>query len=268
LANRLLKGTGQSFLGLNERLTELEINEVIDLATGITASIDILGTIRADEPVVNVIGHLPGLSDSLDSQLIIVAAQYDSPPIGPDGVYPGANGSASGVAILLEAARTLKESGYEPFKTFLFVAYSGEGVPDLATAPEVSRYLEARTGFDHAFEIEGVIYLRGLGAGGESIAVRSPGKNSLAKLMETATHLSGMDTERLTGAPSVNVFVPGHPSAAETSEIPQVGLSRLGWEKTAHLPNDTVTFVSSQNLENAGRALSLGLMILGRDESY
>ena len=268
LANRLLSGAGQTVGRLTDQLESLADDEIIDIATSITAAIDIPGTVKTDVPVINVIGHLPGTSTDLNSNLIVVAAQYDSPPAGAGDVYPEANSSASGVSVMLEVVQAMQESGYQPFKTFLFVAYSGEGLPDLAAAPEVESYLQAKTGFDTAFEIEAVVYLRGLGAGGEGLAVSALEKSDLAKLMETSAHLNHVDTDRTIGIPSMNVFVPGFDPPADLTEYPQVGISRNGWEKTARLPNDSTTFITDQNVGDAGRAVSLGLMILGRESSY
>jgi len=58
--------------------------------------------------------------------VIIVSAYYDG--VGTDlagTVYPGANDNASGVGTMLELARLLKESPYQPDKTILFVAWAG-----------------------------------------------------------------------------------------------------------------------------------------------
>jgi hypothetical protein len=148
------------------------------------------------------------------------------------------------------------------------VAYSGEGLPDLASSPEVRRFLETRTGFADNFDIEGVIYVRGLGAGGDMLSVWTPGRSDLAKLMESTANLVGVNTERIDGSPDMNVFVPGGSVFVENEEYPQVGLSRQSWQKTAHLPNDTLTFIPAAQLEEAGRALTLSLMILGREGSY
>jgi hypothetical protein len=268
LANRILASAGQTVGRVQEQLETLGNDEIMNIATSIAATIDIPGTVEEDVPVVNVIGHLPGTSSDLNGNLIIVAAQYDSPPAAQGDFYDGANDNASGVAVMLEAIRAMQESGYQPFKTFLFVAYSGEGLPDLLAAPDAESFLQAKTGFDTAFEIEGVIYLRGLGAGGDALSVTALENSDLSKLIETAAHLNDVDTDRSSGHPSLNVFVPGFNPPLNATEYPQVGISRTGWDKTAHLPNDTTTFVTSQNIEEAGRAVSLGLMILGRETSY
>ncbi len=92
---------------------------------------------------------------------------------------PAANNNASGVAVMLEAIRTMQQSGYQPHKTFLFVAYSAEGLE-----------------------------------GGQ--------------------------------------------------QTPQIELSWQGWDVTA----DTLEAISVDKLKKSGRALSLALMILGRETEY
>jgi peptide/nickel transport system permease protein len=264
LANRLVKGE-QSYKTLAEQAANLGRRDILDVSLDIPVKFEIPATDIAQTPVVNVIGQLPGTNEQLDNKLIIVAAQYDSPPVDSMDFYPGANENASGVAVLLEAIRTLQESGYQPFKTYLFVAYSGEGLPDLARAPEVQSFLQARSTLSNAYEIENVIYLRGLGIGTEdTLAIWSEKKSDLAKLTETAVHLSGLKTERVQGPPSMNIYVPRGERQEPEPDYDVIGLSRLGWERSARLKNDTATFITTDELQKAGQAVSLALMILGR----
>jgi HAMP domain-containing protein len=266
VANRLLQGAGRVLSSLNDEVDALDSQALEIISTGVTVTMDLKGKVQENVPVVNVIGQLPGSSAALDNEMIIVAAQYDAPSIDAGRLYPGANDNASGVAAMLEAIRTLRDSGYQPLRTFLFVAYSGEGLPDLAAAPEITTYLEARTGFNTAFDIQGVIYLRGLAVGGENtLAIWSRDNSDFSKLLSTAANLSGMETERVVGSPTMNIFVPDLPEADLTAQFPVVGLSRQGWERSARLSGDSSTFISPQDLEASGEALSLGLMILGRE---
>ena len=59
---------------------------------------------------------------------------------------PRANDNASGVAVMLEAIRVLQETGYQPYKTLMFVAYSAEGLEggELVLEPDLNRLLRAR----------------------------------------------------------------------------------------------------------------------------
>ncbi|TAK00565.1 MAG: M20/M25/M40 family metallo-hydrolase [Candidatus Manganitrophaceae bacterium] len=81
----------------------------------------------------NVIGLLPGRKPEWAGQSVVVGAHYDHLGQGwPDvrqenkgKVHPGADDNASGIAVLLELARTLAKEG-APERTVIFVAFSGE----------------------------------------------------------------------------------------------------------------------------------------------
>jgi ABC-type dipeptide/oligopeptide/nickel transport system permease component len=265
VVNRILQGTDMYVTNLIEIFAEMPADEIVNFPTGVQVDVQINGTVQENVPVVNVIGHLPGTSQSLDDELIIVAAQYDSPPAYLPGAYPGANDNASGVAAMLEAIRSMEASGYQPLRTFLFVAYSGEGLPEMAPAPDILSFLQAKTGFDSAFDVQGVIFLRGLAGGGENtLSLWSEENSEFAKLLQTAANISGMDTERNQGHPAMNQFVPTEGELSEAIDFPVVGLSRQGWDRGARLAGDSMTFLKSADLEASGEALSLSLMILGR----
>ena len=81
-----------------------------------------------DEAYTNVLGVIPGegYMQGADAQVIIVGAYYDGVGTDPLGVvYPGANDNGSGVATMLELARLLKTSFFQPDKTVLFAAWTG-----------------------------------------------------------------------------------------------------------------------------------------------
>jgi hypothetical protein len=82
---------------------------------------------------MNVIGLLPGTKPELQGQSAIVSAHYDHLGLGwPDvhkgdegKAHPGADDNASGVAVMLELAKTLA-AGEKPARTLVFAAFSGE----------------------------------------------------------------------------------------------------------------------------------------------
>lgn len=89
----------------------------------------------------NVVSILPGTAAGLSHELIVVGAHYDHlgfgwPRVhrGEEGMlHPGANGNASGVALLLELARLLKEDA--PLRrSVLFVAFTSKEVGLLGSA--------------------------------------------------------------------------------------------------------------------------------------
>ncbi len=88
---------------------------------------------KGPQRVRNVIGILPGSDPAFAGQSVVLSAHYDH--LGRDGrgvrvaelgqVHPGADDNASGVAVLLETARTLASEGKPP-RTLLFIAFSAE----------------------------------------------------------------------------------------------------------------------------------------------
>ena len=100
-----------------------------------------------DAPAFNVAGVLPG---SDDTRPIMVCAHFDHLGTDRSGVmYPGADDDASGVAVMLEVARSMVSLEAVPPVSIWFVAFSGEeegllGSAAFVTAsPELSRSLSA-----------------------------------------------------------------------------------------------------------------------------
>ncbi|MCK4899932.1 MAG: ABC transporter permease subunit, partial [Anaerolineales bacterium] len=173
-ADRLLKDTGNTVAELRGIAGNLSQDEVFEIPTNTTVGMEVNGSIHEQVTVNHVVGHLPGAAGriagvsseaQLDDQVIVVMAQYDSSPINPDGTFfPAANDNASGIAVMLETIRTIQESGYQPYKTFIFVAYSGEGLEGGARyIPEAAKFLQTKFGFSKNLKVEAVIELRGLG---------------------------------------------------------------------------------------------------------
>ncbi len=75
----------------------------------------------------NVLGVIPGRDPEHRNEVVIIGAHYDHMGQGPDGTYwPGANDNASGVASVLEIARSWQEQGYVPRRTVIFAAWDAE----------------------------------------------------------------------------------------------------------------------------------------------
>jgi len=90
-----------------------------------------------------------------DRGAVIVGAHYDA-----YGELPGADDNASGVAVLLELARTLPER--QPLRTQFFVAFSNEEPPFFAT-PDMGSYHFARRLADDDTKIDLMIALDAVG---------------------------------------------------------------------------------------------------------
>jgi peptide/nickel transport system permease protein len=276
-ADRILQGTGYTVTELRSQQEGLDVDEVLSLPLELKVSLDVQGIVIEKVPVRHVIGHLPGTYDSdmpggMADHLIMVLAQYDTPPDSPDGVrYPAANDNASGVAVMLEAIRNMQQTGYQPYRTFLFVAYSAEGREggELVFPPEVDRFLTAKKGFSTNYDIEAIVDLRGLGAGqGDDLIISAGGSLRLAELFEASARHMDVPVHRGGEAIDLSIVFEERSRGEGGQEAPMVALSWEGWEMTSRLPGDTLESISADNLEQAGRALSLGLMILGREINY
>jgi aminopeptidase N len=81
----------------------------------------------------NVIAVIPGKKQGLSGQSVVIGAHYDHLGKGSrtgragdrGAIHPGADDNASGVAVLLELARVLKDT-LTPDRSIVFVAFTGE----------------------------------------------------------------------------------------------------------------------------------------------
>lgn len=74
----------------------------------------------------NIMGYVQGRE--YPDSLILVVAHYDHLGKLDTAAYPGANDNASGVAMMLDMAKTIKENMFRPRYSMLFVAFAGEEV--------------------------------------------------------------------------------------------------------------------------------------------
>jgi len=78
----------------------------------------------------NIVAVLPGSDPQLKSQYVLVSAHLDhlgvGEPIHGKTIYAGAMDDASGVATVLETARTISQSGVRPKRSLLFLIFTAE----------------------------------------------------------------------------------------------------------------------------------------------
>ncbi len=278
--DRLLSGSGMTVADLREQVGSLAWEELWEMPIDTGAEMTVQGSLEEGWPVNHVIGFLPGefgyerCQDCLDTELIVVMAQYDNPPPGPGGrALPGANDNASGLGVMLEAMRILEESDFQPKRSILFVAYSGEGLDggEPVSDPDIKRFLQAKTGFAATYDPVAIVQLRGLGAGmGDRLEVASSGSLRLADVFETAARQMGVKSMRSEEEIDISQIYEegGSSGSAGGQQAPVVRLYWEGWQATARTFEDTVDAISQEKLEKAGRTLAMALMILGRETEY
>jgi hypothetical protein len=277
LAERLLSGSDYTMADIEKATNNLALEDVFQLPLTRQVGMRVDGTLVERWPVRHIQGFIPGSEgyegcrDCLDQDMIVILAQYDRPPIGPEGVYTAANDNASAVAIMLETIRTMNETDYQPMRSIAFIAYSGEGLDggEPVNPSEVKKFLQASPGFSN-YNIEAIIHLQGLGGGsGGGLEISAGGSLRLAELFEQAAKQMGVDVRRADETIDIGLIYQEVNSAEQQGqEAPEVRISWQGWQEHARLPSDTMENISEQNLEDAGKTLAMALMILGRERQY
>jgi len=97
---------------------------------------------RQETQLANVVGRIPGAG----SDALVLVAHYDGSGRGLDNAHqtthPSANANATGIAALIEIARTLKRLP-QPSRTVYFAAVSGEELGGLGVQALVNRGIES-----------------------------------------------------------------------------------------------------------------------------
>ncbi len=270
-ADRLLARVGGSVNYFRGRARTLGPDEVATWETNLRLRGKIVGKVHKKVPVRHVIAHWPGQSDQLDENLIVVMANYDGVGTDEEGrIYPGAVDNASGIATMLEIVRSWRAAGYEPKKTFIFVAYAAYGFdygkpPN--PEPDVRQLLGGKFGFSTSFRKEAVVLLRGLGRD-ERLLAATGGSQHLADLLARAGKQMGVRVERAREGLDIAVIYGGRGAALQGQEAPTVRLTGGTWAQVAHTPNDTLSQVHATELAKVGRVISLFLQVMGREVNY
>lgn len=271
-ADRLLATAGSSLAELRQMAAGLGRGEVALTEPGAVVELEtrLTDDETLQEAYYNVIGFIPGtgalMQDSegtLDQQVIMVSAYYDGLGIGPDGtLYPGANDNASGVAALLEMARALKQSPYQPKKTVVFVAWTGG---ERSEGLSLINVMNAKTGFDN-LNVEAVIELSGVGAGdGRAIALGEGSSYRLVQLFQQAAGRTGAATTTRGRGPHYGL--PTRTGFGGRDAL-TLDVSWDGSDRTAHTPQDTAGAIDPEKLRQIGETTLLTLNVLAREVDY
>ncbi len=271
VANAILSQAGYTLEEVRERQSGLQVDDGFILSTGVDARIAMEVGEKQISTVQYVQAFIPGrdvgsrtADQGMDREMVIVLAHYDGVGRGfDDTLYPGANNNASGVAVMLEAARLLTEADYEPYRTVMFVAWAGDGV---RAEPSFWHMLRDRPGFLERYKIIAALDLRGLGAGtGNTLVLHRSTSGRLTEVLQQAARRVNVETTTL-GADIHGVYASMYPQPDR--QVPSISLTWDGSHVTANTPRDTVEAIDVDKLQAAGRTSALALMYLAHEKEY
>jgi Zn-dependent M28 family amino/carboxypeptidase len=125
-AKKLFAMAGQDFDALKKQALTREFKPV---PLGVTASMAVANTLRTIDSR-NVVAKLEGSDPALKDEYVVYSAHWDHLGIGPavngDTIYNGALDNATGVAMVLEIAKALKQVRPQPKRSFLFLMVTAE----------------------------------------------------------------------------------------------------------------------------------------------
>ena len=203
----------------------------------------------------NIIGILPGRDPAYADEALILGAHYDHMGETPNGiVWPGANDDASGVAVLLEIARSWHEQGYVPKRSVIFVAWDAEEQGLLGSIHYVENPL---------FPLENtiaMIQLDMIGAGSAILTI--DGSTTLSEEIKHIAETVGVEARITdTGGSDHSPFLStGVPASALIWEIPPDGGSNY------HQPADTLQTIEDERLQLAAQIAELTALNLVESE--
>jgi peptide/nickel transport system permease protein len=241
-ARRLLAEAG---LDLDELLATLEAGERIKVETGLPLQVN-AGLVYEEMSGANVIGYFPAADRTTEGSRILVAAKYTGPSLREGVVYPGADENASGVAVMLEVARTWHDLGFEPKRTVVFAAFDEGG----------SKYFVNHPVFPmNPSDSWTAVILDGLGVG-EGRLARLEAGSGLARAFDQSARRFGVRTEELDEWQFF--FGDGYRGDSSYSGIVVV------WpgDEFSGTPADVPERIDSESLADVGRALAHYLMVL------
>ncbi|MFZ0547837.1 MAG: M20/M25/M40 family metallo-hydrolase, partial [Candidatus Promineifilaceae bacterium] len=249
----LLAGSGIS-------LSELTLSfRSFPLAVQAQLAVDTQGAASCTNQVCqgrNILGVIPGRDPDYADEVVIIGGHYDHIGQGPDGtVWPGANDNASGVAVMLEIARSWHEQGYVPRRTVVFAAWDAEEMGLLGSLYYVNhpRYQLENT--------VAVLNLDMVGAGEDTLYIDS-GNELGTDLLQIAT-ASGVISTTLSSIGRSDHY------SFQLADVPATMMIWFGGGDgvpSYHRPEDTPAVIEPEKLAISGRIAETMMLSLTEGE--
>src|ERR1700757_81493 len=126
-AEQLFAGSGHSFDEIAALAKDRKQLPRFPLAVSVRATAKLA---KQDVRSANIVARLPGSDPAMKNEYVVLSAHIDhigiGEPINGDRIYNGAMDNASGSAVLLDVASSLKKSGETFKRSLLFVFVTGE----------------------------------------------------------------------------------------------------------------------------------------------
>ncbi|MBI9047970.1 MAG: ABC transporter permease subunit [Anaerolineaceae bacterium] len=271
-ADRYLQGSDLTWQSFQAQRSKMSTDDIRTQALASRASMLMNGESQFGEgKFINVIGYIPGsgaltgerMGEGMDAQVIVVSAYFDGLGNNLGSPYvAGANDNASGVAAMLEIARVLKEGSIPPYKTIMFVAWSGgERGGELSE----DNILNAKTGF-YRLNVESVIELSGVAAGSGNVISLNPGSSyRLVNVFEeSAQTMNSAVTTRGRGPHFGWPLGMGFLNRNATTAT----VSWDGADEFAHTALDDVAIIDLVKMQKLGETTALVVTVISREEEY
>jgi len=199
----------------------------------------------------NLLALWPGSDPELADEVLLVGAHYDHVGRLPNQLYfPGANQNASGVAAMLEVARVWRETGFQPARSVLFVAWGAEEKGSAGVTHYLSQPVIPLT------RTVGVIALDAIAGGrGYSLMFHGTKEHDLPLIQRVEVSAAQLNRrawrEGNTGE--------GWHKAFNAAGIPTLKLIWDDAESDFYSLNDTAAHLDRERLANSGEVLTLAL---------
>ena len=200
----------------------------------------------------NVIAVLPGTDPQRAGESLVIGAHYDHLGLGEYGgepedrgqIHPGADDNASGVAVLLELARTL--AGKPHLRSIVFVAFTGEEAGRLG-----SRHYLQQAG---AYPVERMIAMVNLDTvgrlGERPLTVLATGTaEEWAPILQGAGYVTGVTLKTVAGD-----IGSGDQTSFLAAGVPAVQFFS-GAHADFHRPGDTLDKIDTAGMVKVARVL-------------
>jgi predicted metalloprotease with PDZ domain len=212
-------------------------------------------------PLKNVIGILPGSDPARAEESLVIGAHYDHLGHGAYGgrsadrgqVHPGADDNASGLAVMLELARALKDKPLP--RSVVFVAFSAEETGRLG-----SRHYVRHPGMFPLDQLVGMLNLDTVGRLGEKplVLFGTGSADEWPHIFRGAGYVTGVAVQ-----PVQDDFGSSDQTSFIEAGIPAVQLFG-GTHADIHRPGDTLDKLDSGGLLKVAEVLYAATDYLGR----